>query len=135
MIVADTNLVAYLLMEGERTAAARRVYLRDPDWRLPPLWRSEFLNVLALSARAQVVSADGAAGLWLTATQLFGRSEVEPAGGRVLEAALARGITAYDAHFVVLAETLGAILVTGDRKLLPACGHVAVSIEDFAASR
>ena len=44
MIVVDTNLVSYLLIEGKRTVEARQVRQRDPDCVLPPLWRGEFLN-------------------------------------------------------------------------------------------
>ena len=50
MIIADTNLVSYLLIEGERTVAVRRVHEKDPDWKLPTLWRSEFLNVFTVVA-------------------------------------------------------------------------------------
>jgi hypothetical protein len=50
MIVADTNLVAQLILELDLTEQAQRVYQRDPDWRLPELWRHEFLNVRELSA-------------------------------------------------------------------------------------
>ena len=33
MVVVDTNVVAYLLIEGDRTAEAQALYARDPDWR------------------------------------------------------------------------------------------------------
>ena len=131
MIVADTNLVAYLLIEGDRTPIARQVYTRDPDWRLPPLWRSEFLNVLATSVRAGVLTHEQAQGAWSAGKRRFADAEVEPGGEAVLAAALKRGISAYDAQFVVVAERLSARLVTSDRRLTAACPERAVSPADF----
>ena len=55
MIVVDPNVIAYLLIEGERTEEARRAWLRDRDWLVPPLWRSDYLNVLWVSVRAAVL--------------------------------------------------------------------------------
>ena len=132
MIVADTNLVGYLLIEGERTTEARRIWRRDADWMLPPLWRSEFLNVLALSVRAGELGAGQARLCWQRAAALFRSSELEPGGTAVLETALRLGISAYDAHFVVVAEELGAMLVTADRELLERCPEQAVSMARFA---
>ena len=56
MIVADTNLIAYLLIDGTFTNEARAVYEKDQDWVAPSSWRSEFRNVLVLSLRHGIAS-------------------------------------------------------------------------------
>ena len=134
MIVADTNLIAYLLIEGDRTEAARAVWARDPVWSVPPLWRSELLNVLATAVRVELLSPDQAHGCWRAATETLRMEEVEPRGLEVLRTAMDRRISAYDAHFVVVAERLGVPLVTGDRRLVRGYPEGAVLIEDFAAT-
>jgi predicted nucleic acid-binding protein len=47
MIVVDTNVLAYLYLPGEYTAAAETLLEQDSDWAEPILWRSEFRNILA----------------------------------------------------------------------------------------
>ena len=48
MIVVDTDVIAYfwLKLASERSRTARRARRKDVDWIAPPLWRSEFRNVL-----------------------------------------------------------------------------------------
>lgn len=133
MIVADTNLISYLLIAGERTDQARRIWRRDPVWIMPPLWRSEFLNVLALSVRASLLRADRARASWRRAADLFRSSELEPAASAVLDTAIRLDISAYDAHFIVVAEQAGVHLVTNDRELLDRCPELTVSMAAFAA--
>ena len=133
MIAADTNLIAYLLIEGEGTEEARRVWRADPDWRVPALWRSEFLSVLVTAIRAGLLDRGLAEDAWLRALTLFGNREEEPAGEAVLDEALDGGISAYDAHFVVVARALAVSLVTADREILEACPEVAVSPEAFVS--
>ena len=133
MIVADTNLISYLLIEGERTDQARRIWRRDSAWIMPPLWRSEFLNVLALSVRTSLLGADQARASWRHAADLFRSSELEPAASAVLDTAIRLDISAYDAHFVVVAEQVEAKLVTNDRELLGRCPELTVSMASFAA--
>jgi predicted nucleic acid-binding protein len=133
VIVADTNLVAYLLIEGEKTETARAVWAADSRWMLPTLWRSEFLNVLMTSVRAKVITLNQAHDTWQAALTVFGQSEVEPSGDAVLEAAAARNLSAYDAQFVVAATDLEVPLVTSDRRLLLACPDIAIAAEKFGA--
>ncbi|MBW2524712.1 MAG: type II toxin-antitoxin system VapC family toxin [Deltaproteobacteria bacterium] len=135
MIVADTNLLSYLLIEGDRTAAARKVWQRDPQWRVPSLWRAEFLNVLATAVSVRVLDEPDALRAWTAAKRLLTGREIQPAGQSVLHAAIRDRISAYDAQFVVVAEQLGVTLVTADRKLLRARRDLAVSIESFARMR
>ena len=59
MIVVDTNVICYLLMPGERTAAAERLYRADPEWIAPRLWLDELLNVLATSERQAFLDVSG----------------------------------------------------------------------------
>ncbi len=135
MIVVDTNVIAYLLIEGDRTETARQIWQRDPDWYAPPLWRSEFLNVLAVSVRATVLSAVEAQRAWLFSLTLMGEREIDVAGSEVLEAAITYGLSAYDAQFVVAATNLRTHLITGDQRILKASPEDAISMEDFAAPR
>jgi predicted nucleic acid-binding protein len=133
VIVADTNLVAYLLIEGDRTATARAVWEKDPRWMLPTLWRSEFLNVLTTAMRAGVLTLSQAHDTWRVAQTIFGNSEVEPSGDDVLNAAADRKLSAYDAQFVVAAADLKVPLVTADRRLQKACPDLAVAPERFVS--
>ena len=132
MIVADTNLVAYLLIEGEQTPNARAVWDKDPQWALPTIWRSEFLNVLTTSVRARILTLAQAHDTWHIAQTIFGPGEVEPSGDDVLDAASKWKLSAYDAQFVVAALDLGVPLVTTDRQILTACRDIAIAPERFA---
>jgi len=134
VIVADTNLVGYLLIEGERTADVREVWSKDPEWILPSLWRSEFLNVLVTAHRASVLSRGQALLAWEHAFDLLAGNEADPTGEAVLAVAIESGVSAYDAQFVAVAQELGVPLVTADRRLAARCQPTARTIEEYLAS-
>lgn len=117
MIIVDTNVIAYLLIEGDRTNPARSLWRDEPDWRVPPLWRHEFLNILATFARRGGADLVDATQLWARAVDTIGPGEMEVDIPAALELAVTTRISAYDAQFITLARHLGVPLVTEDKKL------------------
>ena len=55
MIVADTNLLAYILIDGKETSLAERLFALDSEWIAPLLWKSEFRNLLSLYVRKNLM--------------------------------------------------------------------------------
>jgi predicted nucleic acid-binding protein len=134
MIVADTNLVAQLILKLDRTSEALEVYRKDSDWRLPQLWRHEFLNVLASYLRFDRVPIDRLMLAWEGANRLFADCicEVDMPGS--LKLAGERNITAYDAQYLWLARSMGVPLITEDRRLLRSSPKEATTIKRFLTS-
>lgn len=120
MIVADTNVIAYLLLPSPFTPPAERLYAQDPEWVAPLLWRSEFRNVLALYMRRSLLTLDQALSLQGEAEDFMLGHEYEITSADVLPLAHGSGCSAYDCEFVALARFLGVPLVTADRKLAQA---------------
>jgi len=56
MIVADTNIISYLLLPTTYSNSADTLYKKVPDWAAPTLWKSEFRNVLALYLRKKIIT-------------------------------------------------------------------------------
>lgn len=131
MIVADVNLVAFLLLGGPEQALAQRVLERDPVWAVPLLWRSEFRNVLATFMRQRDLSVSDAWRAHELAGQLLGGQEFAVSGERVLALIASSVCSAYDCEYVALAEDLAVPLVTADRQLLREFADRAISPKDF----
>lgn len=131
MIVADVNLVAYLLLEGPETEMAQRVLRRDPIWAAPVLWRSEFRSVLASWMRQRDLGLERAYQAQGLAENLFTGREFTVSAEQVLRLVAASPCSAYDCEYVALAEELDVPLVTADRQLLRAFPERTVSPSAF----
>lgn len=118
MIVVDSNVLAYLYLPGEYTAAAEALLEQDPDWAAPILWRSEFRNILAGYIRRKAITFEQANSLQREAESLLAGSEFEVDSLSVLELVCDSDCSAYDCEFVALAMKLDTKLVTMDKKLL-----------------
>ncbi len=117
MIVVDTNVLAYLYLPGKQSAAAEALLLKDPEWAVPRLWRSEFRNVLATYMRGQLLTFDDAVRIHRNAESLVADGEYDVGAVDVLRLAKDSGCSAYDCEFVALAEHLDVKLVSADAKL------------------
>lgn len=131
MIVADTNLFAYLYIKGEQTTLAESVFLRDPEWAAPLLWRSEFRNILTGLIRRKTLSLPVAVDLFRETEEWMKGREYAVVSHHVLDLAARSGCSAYDCEFVALAEDLNVKLVTNDRQILKAFPRNAVSLKEF----
>jgi predicted nucleic acid-binding protein len=133
MIVADCNLIAYLLLEGPRTGTAEAVFQQEPVWAAPLLWRSEFRNVLATQMRVNRLPIADALLKMTEAESVIGAHECSVASDEVLEECARSGVSAYDAEYLVVARKLKAPLLTHDQRLLSAGPGVALTPEAFLA--
>lgn len=128
MIVVDSNVLAYLYLPGEFTAAAEALLEREPEWAAPILWRSEFRNILAGYMRRGVIPFELATNLQSEAESLLAGNEFEVESRAVLELVRESDCSAYDCEFVALAAKLDTKLVTMDKKLLSAFPRRAVAL-------
>lgn len=131
MIVADVNLVAYLLLGGPEADLAQQVLEKDSTWAAPVLWRSEFRNILAAFIRQRGLGISEAWQAHELAEGLVGAHEYTLGGERVLQLAASSPCSAYDCEYVALAEELQVRLVTSDREILRHFPRIAVSPREF----
>jgi len=131
MIVVDTNIIAYLYLNNERSEQVERLLEKDSEWAAPLLWRSELRNVLALYMRKGILSVKKAQQVMEEANFLMEGREYDVVSFQVLELAASSTCSAYDCEFVALAQELEKQLVTVDKKILREFPDIAVSLDEF----
>ena len=131
MIVVDTNVLAARNLAGVSTRHAERVEARDPVWIVPPLWRYEFQNILAMAVRVRRIAPEDAILAWRKVSVQMAENEHEPSPESVIELSGRYRITGYDANFIALAMEMGVRCVTEDRELQKKFPAVAVSMENY----
>ncbi len=133
MIVADTNIISYLLLPTAYTELVDTLYKIDSDWTAPILWRSEFRSILALYLRKNIITLDKALQLQEAAESIMAQKEFDVTSSQVLALVNESNCSSYDCEFVALANHLNAQLVTQDKKVLREFPSTAISIKYFLA--
>ena len=67
MIVVDTNVITSAFLRSEERKRAIAALERDLDWRVPPLWRSEFLSACRHGIRVAGMDVRGCVGAFESA--------------------------------------------------------------------
>ena len=134
MIVIDTNIIAYLLLPGQETHVIEKVIAKDNRLLVPPLWQSEFRNVLALYLRQGQITIDQARAVMTRAERLLKRFEHSVISEEVLALVNSSQCSAYDCEFISLAQRFNVPLITADKRILRDFPQTAVSPADFIAA-
>ena len=135
MIVVDSNVIAYCWVNGPLTALAQSVRVKDPEWHVPILWRSEMRSILTGYLRDGSLTGAQVTQVMHTAEGAFvGREHLVPSAS-VFETAGKSRLSAYDCEFIVLASILAIPLVTADKAVLKAFPALALTMEAFLETK
>jgi len=132
VIVADSNLIAYLLIPGEKCLLAESIFLKDSEWAVPLLCRSEIRNIVTLYVSQQQMTLTQAKATLEKAELVWKEREFAIPSGEILEMTSQYKVSAYDAEFVVLAKMLNIPLLTFDQALRRIFPMIAVDPMTFA---
>ena len=134
MLVIDTNILAYLLLIGDRTKEAQALLARDPDWRSDYFVLVELTNVLVTCMRTRGLPSTRAAGLLSEAEEIMRDGLQSIPHADALALAGRHAVSAYDARFLAAAQSLGARLVTEDARLRAAAPALTMSLTEALAA-
>ena len=131
MIVADTNLLSYFLIDGKETSLAERLFALDSEWIAPLLWKSEFRNLLSLYVRKNLMMLEKSFQYMKDAEYLMRNKAYEVESNQVLRLAQSSRCSAYDCEFVTLAKKFEIPLITLDKKILESFPETATNLNNF----
>lgn len=134
MIVVDSNIIIHVHVQSEKTDLALRALRKDPCWVAPPLWESEFRNVMAGYIRRHILKLEDAKLVMKSALQTMVGREILPPSDLVLDLVAVSECSAYDCEYVALARHLNVKLVTSDNKILRNFPETAVDLGAFSGS-
>ena len=134
MLLVDTNVVAYLLIEGDYTEAAQELHARDSDWRSEAFLLVEFTNVLVSSIARKRMTVSMAEDFLAKVFSLFDGKLGRIPHASVLAIATRHRVSAYDARFLSLADQLGSRLITEDVRLRAAAPALTQSLAEALAA-
>ena len=129
-MVLDTNVVAYCFFPGQFSDDAIKLLAQNSDAVAPPLWQSEFRNVLALYLRKKLVSFEEAVEIYFLAKERLSIVQFDGFTLPVLSLVNNSSCSAYDCEFVAFAQHFGTQLVTQDKKILRDFPDTAITIAD-----
>lgn len=126
MIVVDATVLAdFLIGESMLKVAARQLLAEDSHWITTSLWRFELGNVLWKYVRAGKITRTEADGCIVEAERLVVETVAAIDAPAILEMAIQRQLTMYDASYAWLARVRGVTLRTRDDQILRNCPELA----------
>lgn len=134
MIVVDTNILAHFWLPSDSTELCDKLYQKDPQWVAPMLWRSEFLNVVTLYLRKELIDLSEALLIMEKAELQMKERQFQVNSVQVLHYVSQSQCSSYDCEFVSLAKDLDLELITLDKQLLQEFPQIAKHPEKILES-
>ena len=135
MIVVDTNIICYFYLEEQYAEQTNKLLQLDPDWIVPVLWHSEFMNVLALYLQKKLLTFDKALEILAAAEYQMQDNEFMPSSISIMQLVNTSNCSAYDGEFVALAQEMNLNLLTADKRILKEFPKTAISLTNFIDSK
>ena len=135
MIVADANVIAYLWIPGHEKFKSRELLIKDADWWVPNLYKSELRNVLLLHIRKNIITTQNAILLLEKMERQFEFTSMDVPSSLVLTLAEKTPCSAFDCEYAALAFTLDCPLITNDKKLLQSFPTLAMTASNYLNSK
>jgi predicted nucleic acid-binding protein len=129
LILIDTNILAYLMIEGDRTSAAQTLFASDSDWASESFILVEFTNVLTTYVRTKALTHKQALEM-LAEAQAVVPTLTNVQHSQAFETATEFGISAYDGRFIAIAKQTKSKLVTEDGRLRAAVPAWTIALGD-----
>ena len=130
MVAVDCNVLVHLLLEGEQTPRARALLKHDADWHSEVLMMVELTNVLATAIRVRKLALKDATMVLTQAEGVVASALHTVSRFDALATAAHYRISAYDAHYLVVARHLGVKLVTEDARLRKSAPELTQSLAE-----
>ena len=134
MIAVDSNILAYLLIDGGKTTDARLLLERDPDWHSDVFALVELTNILATTIRVGHLPSSRATAALAEAKAVVDAGLHAVAHAEALALADRFHVSAYDARYLGVALALGVPLVSEDRRLRRAAPDLTQSLAEALAA-
>jgi predicted nucleic acid-binding protein len=133
MIVTDTNILTSLFFPATSSAVVEKLQKKTEDWIVPPIWRSEFIDVAAAYFRKGIISYDQALEAVSQAAKILEDAEMEPDILITMSMIKNSKCTPYDCQFVALAFQMNVRLLTLDPQILIEFPAIAIKPQDYLA--
>jgi predicted nucleic acid-binding protein len=130
VVAVDCNVLVHLLLEGEQTPRARALLDHDADWHSEALIMVELINVLATAMRVRKLALKDATMVLTQAEGIVASALHNASHFDALTTAAHYRISAYDAHYLVVARHLGVKLVTEDARLRKSAPELTQSLAE-----
>jgi predicted nucleic acid-binding protein len=133
MIVVDTNIISYLLIPNDTyNPLAEAIYQKDSRWSSPLLWRYEFMSVLSIYLRKDLMDVASCKSVYKEAMDLVISGPISNSDA-VFNIVQQSSLSSYDCEFVALAMQTGLPLITEDKKILREFPDVAFSMKTYVS--